>query len=136
MTFIKQWCSVYTQVDHKGIITKKMTKERGHMYKGLLHLIKDGPNSWILSHELTGYSIVTLNYTTFACAKKATVLIHSLIDWETKDMETLQNKMREENNADKLREIVNADENTLEILRLQLLEKPRTPSEMIALMTV
>lgn len=139
MTFIKTNCSVMTEKwitkEDEKVLVPKMIKEKGHMYKGLLHLIKEGPGSWTLSHELTGNSIITLQFTTFTRAKKATVLIYSLIDWNTKDKEILQDKLREENISNMVREIINADENTLEILRLQLLEKPKSSADMIALMT-
>jgi len=133
--FVKQRCSVNTEVSHRGVTTQKMTKKLGYMYKGLLHLIKAGPNSWVLSHELTGYSITSLNYTNFNCAKKATILIYSLLDWNTDSMEDLKEKMREENNSDMLREIVSAEEDTLERLRLKMLEEPQTNADMINLMT-
>jgi hypothetical protein len=130
--FTKQQCSVYEQTIDKGVTKVGITKKSGYMCKGLLHLIKEGTNSWKLSHELTGFLITNL-YMSFNDAKKATVLISTLIDWNTPDKELINERIHNLEGPISMRDIISASTEELETIRLEMLGAATTLENIVTL---
>lgn len=135
--FIKTNINVCEGITKEGIIQECMRKEPGYLYKQILNIRKRSTDSWTLSQEISGLSITHLENMSLDLAKKATILIHTLLDWTETDIEKIKSDMQAYLQAyptilDKIRY---ADENELETIRLELLETATNPESIIELMT-
>lgn len=128
--FIKTNVNVYQTITEKGETREYMTKEPGYLYKQTLNIRKQDTYRWTLSHQISGLSVMDFN--SLNRAKKATPLIHSLIDWTETNTEKINEDMKE--HSDVFSQISYADENELEVIKLKLLENTIDPESIIELM--
>lgn len=131
---------VKTKVSVCGILGDKIEiiKEMGYLYKNNLSLIKRDTNSWVLSHEHSGYLVIRLNMP-FDLAKQVTMIIHSLIDWAETDKETINLLIREKEETMKILGELStiSSEKEIEEIRnklLQNVEDTTSTSDLIDLM--
>ena len=129
--FIKTNINVYQVVSKDGKSTEKMIKEQGYLYKQTLNIRKQDTYRWTLSHQISGLMI--MDFATLDIAKKAAILISSLLDWTETNTEKIKENMKEHENI--LTQIRISNEIGLEEIRLELLEIADNPESIIELMT-